>query len=821
MSWDNSVYSTVKTTFNGRDQTTEVKQYQGADTSSVFQTTTATFDGHGRLKTGHRPEQLNANGTPASTTYNYNLNDSISAITDARGATTNYVYNDSRGLLTNINYSVPANSNIPVTPSVSFIYDSLGNRISMIDGIGSKSYEYNQLSQMTAETRQFNDPLTDGSVPANGFRLEYNYTLGGGLKSYKDPYNRQFDFGFDKTGRGTSVDGTAYAGVTSYSSNQLYRAFGSVKQITYGNQTTATMTYNNRLQPNSYRLMDGTQTLFGKDYFYTTGSNNDNDGLLKKSVHYDDRQSVNDRVRRNQVNTYDAQGRIKTSETGEAVTPFGAFIKNGPFQQSYSYDAFDNLTVKNDSDFADYVGCTNCPRWIHYSETIVNNRTQNSNYSVQNANTGQFISNYQYDNEGHQINRDGELKQYDTAGRMVFHDTTGTDDSYTFDSNGELTKWQQSGPELPINYQFYYYLRSSILGSNVLELDRTGKMEKEYVFSPTGAKLAYLKNNEVIWMHSEPSGKDSYDIKQDRTIFGVSTTDPTGVGTGNGFSGSGGGCSPSNCVNSANGPYNSFIHGFDDIHLQALIQVQRLSSQEFWTTTIVGYKQKGFRFGQEVTRYSDLNDRTIDYVFGAQTGNRNLHYLGAHIPINSFVFIPPPDDKEIGKDDIKKLRATVAKAVDEKTEDGKKCKDFLEKLLAKLGNSESNDILKLFDKINEKKGFYENDEIGHGDTKTTVNGSPPIIVLPSGQANDPEAGQLVVHEIVHSAGKTARYTHFEMAFAAKAVLDSKGVPPFRLSKKPKDPAGLKSNELGVADIENSQIFDDILKHFCKFGDTKK
>jgi len=67
MNWNGTVYSTVKSTFNGRDRATLVRQYAGADTSSTYQDVTMSYDGHGRAKTQHRPEQ-NA-GT--ATTYNY------------------------------------------------------------------------------------------------------------------------------------------------------------------------------------------------------------------------------------------------------------------------------------------------------------------------------------------------------------------------------------------------------------------------------------------------------------------------------------------------------------------------------------------------------------------------------------------------------------------------------------------------------------------------------------------------------------------------------------------------------------------------------
>jgi YD repeat-containing protein len=583
--WDGStVYSTVMQSFNGRDQVTQSRQFAGSTSSTTYQDTTATFDGHGRLKTSHKPEQQNADSTPAFTTYNYNTDDSISSVMDARGATTNYVYGDPRGLPTQINYTSPNPTQIPVTPTVNFTYDNIGNRTSMTDGMGSVNYAYDQLSRMTAETRQFSDSLTDPTVPVGGFKLEYFYGLSGQLKSYKDPYNRQFDFGFDKTGRSISVGGTAYAGVTSYASNNQYRAFGAVKQLTYGNQTTATMTYNNRLQPNSYRLNDSTQTLFGKDYFYTTAGNNDNDGLIKKSVHFDATMTTTEQAKRNQVNTYDAQGRIKTSETGEeGLTPFGT--KNGPYQQSYSYNAFGNLTGKDDRDFGNnIVGCTGCPRNLVSSETVVNNRTQSSYYSANG--TGQTINDYQYDADGRMLLRNGLAVKFDAAGKTVLLDNTAgsPDDAYSFDGNGNLAKWVQTQPPPSTYAPFYYYLKSSVFGADVLELDSTGAMWKEYVFSASGSKVAYLKNNEVIWIHSEPSGKESYEIKQDRTANTKQTYDPSGaVATNNGYNG-GGICPPYTCYSQANSYVQAFMNmGYNGLEiLMARRNEQLFQDTMFW-----------------------------------------------------------------------------------------------------------------------------------------------------------------------------------------------------------------------------------------------
>ena len=105
----------------------------------------------------------------------------------------------------------------------------------MNDGLGSVAYEYNQLSQMTAETRQFNDALADAPLSNNRFRLEYGYNLSGCLQSVEDPYGIQVDYAHDKTGRLKEVSGTADGDNTTgkYLDDIEYRAWGAIKQITY------------------------------------------------------------------------------------------------------------------------------------------------------------------------------------------------------------------------------------------------------------------------------------------------------------------------------------------------------------------------------------------------------------------------------------------------------------------------------------------------------------------------------------------------------------------------------------------------------------
>lgn len=240
LNWNGSVYATTSNSYNARDQVTLVRQYQGADTSGTYQNTAMTYDGYGRLKTKHVPEQ-NA-GT--ATVYAYNVDDTMQSLTDARGAAATYAYNN-RHLVTGITYSAP--SGIPATPNVSFGYDAAGNRTSMTDGMGSKSYSYNQLSQMTSETRTF-------TGLSGSFTLSYAYNLAGELTGVTDPFSAQVGYNYDSTGRLSGVTGSGFAGISTYASNIQYRAFDTVKSMTYGNSKTPSVGYNNRLAVSTYEV---------------------------------------------------------------------------------------------------------------------------------------------------------------------------------------------------------------------------------------------------------------------------------------------------------------------------------------------------------------------------------------------------------------------------------------------------------------------------------------------------------------------------------------------------------------------------------------
>jgi YD repeat-containing protein len=371
--WDGStVYSTVVNTFNGRDQVLQTRQYAGSTSATTYQDSTATFDGFGRLATSHKPEQRDSSDNLKYTQYSYNPDDSIKTVTDGRGAVTTYTYgyqddtssSEKRGLLTKIAYSSPETTNIPDPADVSFVYDSLGNRTSMADGMGNTAYAYDSLSRMISETRDFNDSLPDGPL-VNGnqvFQLSYTYSISG-LKSYTDPYGKEIAYARDTVGRISTVTGSPFGGVTTYANNPAYRVWGAVKHLEYGSGYKMDKSFNNRLQPLHFTVdnpSDSLAPLFDVDYEYY------NDGRTKL---VDNTSSTAEKFDR--FFTYDFLGRVKGAKSGiEAHGQTQTTLSQLPYRQTYTFDAFGNNTGRTSTLW------TNASWNYSYSYTIVTRTTE-------------------------------------------------------------------------------------------------------------------------------------------------------------------------------------------------------------------------------------------------------------------------------------------------------------------------------------------------------------------------------------------------------------------------------------------------------------
>jgi YD repeat-containing protein len=431
LNWDGSVYSTSTNNFDARDQVTSVVE-QGA--SGASQTTNLTYDGYGRLK----EQQASAQTSPAK--YVYNPDDTVYKVTDARGVETTFAYNN-RHLITGINYSSPPG--ITQTLPVFLSYDAAGNRSSLVDGSGSKSYQYDQLSRLSSETRQF-------TGLSGSYTLSYGYNLGGELTSVTDPTGASISYGYDQTGRMTGVTGTSFAGVTSYASNLQYRAWGALKSASIGDGTTLSASYNSRLLPTDFSI----SSTISKHYDYNADgrlrySRNNGAGMFDRSY------------------TYDHVGRVTEATSGPQARG-EADTDTRPYNLSYGYDEMSHLSQSGGRV------------WETPHET-----NTGSGIYVNGKNTG-----WQYDADGRLINSGETQYSFDAAGRATNVVSLDGDLQQTqvFDSLGERTKLSsqqvthnQNGTTTT-ETKAQYFVTSSVMNQVVTELDESGAKTRTFVY---------------------------------------------------------------------------------------------------------------------------------------------------------------------------------------------------------------------------------------------------------------------------------------------------------------------------------------------------
>lgn len=506
---DQSIYRTSTNIYNARDQVTSGTVQQG--TSGSGQTTTMTYDGFGRLSASHAPIQ--STNTVSSRTYN--ADDSIATTTDARGVVAIFTYNN-RHLTTSVSYPNTAPSSVPETASTSFTYDAANNRTSMTDGLGSVSYQFDQLSRMTSESRTFTN--------LGMFTLSYGYNLAGLVTSVTDPWSAQIGYTRDVTGRLTAITGSGYSNVsqTGYASEFKYRAWGVLKSLTYGNGVPLALTYTNRMQVSNYKLTSsstqGQSPSMDIDYTYAA------DGQLKLST--DHRDATLDRAYK-----YDQIGRLTEAFTASEARSWvqsgsiGSTV-DGPYRQSYTLDPWDNMTSKWGRSF-----------------TAGHLRTQSVDYTYS-ATTGRNNA-WVYDADGRMLGDvdTGTSNTYDEAGglREVANSSSGT--LFTQDGEGQKAKMVVGGNAT-------HYLRSSLLGQTIAEIDTDGSRKNGFVHA-NGELIATQAVGAVFWQHMDASqrsrrtsltggngqGKDEVDpmdVKLDPPGSNIHNTGSGGGGKGAG-----------------------------------------------------------------------------------------------------------------------------------------------------------------------------------------------------------------------------------------------------------------------------------------------
>lgn len=516
LNWENGTpYSTSVNTYDVLDRllyqrdfkqgTTPTQDAETTCTSSTnCQRTKIVYDSYGRLKERWLPSYCTAPsaGSTACTettpyvNYEYNSDDTLYRLTDPRGVKATYAYN-SRHLVTSITYDALANAVLPSplpsrpipSPNVTFGYDAAGNRTSMDDAPGSVSYTYDTLSQLTAETRTFDQ----GGV-TRSFQLQYQYNLVGQLKQLTDPWSATVTYNRDKTGRETGLTATGYKdqnqwtnrNVTTFASNIRYRAWNGIKDFANGSPIgngNFAMGYDSQMRLTSFT---GAGRTTEHDYY--------NDGRVKevRDLFYG-----SNFLRKYE---YDQSARLTKAHAGGT-----AQTSTSPYSLTYGYDEWGNTTSRTGSNWSQSLASFNTT----YTNGHDNNMKYDAAGNVKNYASASSNDPYTHYNAGNQlftqfVGGSGGLVKV----REQYFDGDGGKVLYaTFDgstSNGSYT-----------HVGNYYYIRSSILGGAVV-----GEYNDLFGYSVTdsmsyvylqGERLAFQRgahqstgDKYVVWEYKNP-----------------------------------------------------------------------------------------------------------------------------------------------------------------------------------------------------------------------------------------------------------------------------------------------------------------------------
>ena len=328
---------------------------------------------------GNRLSEARPSGT---TTYTYNARDQLTQSNQAGQLRT---------------FSTTAPSGVAATPNVSFGYDAAGNRTSMSSSESTVTYAYDTASRQTSEARTFNGL-------AGSFTLSYAYNQLDQLSEITHPGNVKVGYSYNHAGEVTGVTGQGYAGVTSYASGMVYRAFGGLKQMNYGNGRTLSLQYNNRLMMTQWNISG----VMGWNYSYHYFGENTGRVTYAQNIYDDTPDRSYD---------YDHVGRLIEARTasearGHLIEQGGT--QDGPYAHSYRYDQMGNMWYR-----VGWGGWFN--PWLEQWPNYTNNRLTHNPWN-------------------------GATMTYDAAGNLTLriwrkpNGTTNLVQTFTWDGRGRLYK---------------------------------------------------------------------------------------------------------------------------------------------------------------------------------------------------------------------------------------------------------------------------------------------------------------------------------------------------------------------------------------------
>jgi RHS repeat-associated protein len=429
-----------------------------------------TYDGLGRQLTGTTPE------SGAATTFYTTAAGGACAgdvalpcrIQDARGVVKTLTY-DGINRPTGIQYS-------DGTPAVTYTYDTGGaaafalNRLTKrMEGANSRTYAYDNLGRITSVA-----DVIDGTT----YTTSYGYNLAGQITSVTYPSGRVVTQSVDGIGRLSSVA----SGGTTYLNGLSYNAAGETLGFALGNGVQASFSYNDHLQLASLRYFKSGSATDVLNLAYVYGANNN--GQVQE-VHYYTAPGTED-ARSSEYFTYDPWSRLSAAHTGivSASTP-------GTWSLQWAYDRFGNRLSQT------LTGGNVTITQPQLSVDPNTNRVLGKSYDAAGNLTGDGVNTYSYDgaNRLKQINAGSASYSYFGASRIKkVAGATSTVYIYSGDRplaeyvNGSLSKeYVYAGPRLlaTLAGSSVTYHHPDPL-SNRVETDAAGNVLRQFGHFPFG-----------------------------------------------------------------------------------------------------------------------------------------------------------------------------------------------------------------------------------------------------------------------------------------------------------------------------------------------
>ena len=408
--------------YDGNNNLSKITQTEGG----IIQERIFKYDSMSRLTQEKQVEAnatLNSDGTSGNQwtgVYKYNNKGLLSESIDALGVKTTFEY-DGLNRTKSLTYTGETNY---YTPKTIYNYDEARN-----DATGNAYFNKGRLTsvktelnanQGTPETIHTYDYDKVGqivnhnqSIGNQSYNLQYGYNLAGQVISEKYPSGKVINMAVDNGG---VLSGVADAQRT-YLNGVSFNNKGLPSQINFGNGTSETFDYNDRLQMQNQSLMKGSEVLQKFSYEYgrvdlatgnvDTTKNNGQIGRIESFIGSNKQWS--------QRFGYDELGRL--SEAREYKAGDNAQLS---YKQKFDFDRFGNLYRKASSNST--TGQQNPLPFVPIESADIN-KSKN-----------QLATDSVYDNAG-QVITDNKFRQmnfaYDANGRQIKASKANTPDAYS------------------------------------------------------------------------------------------------------------------------------------------------------------------------------------------------------------------------------------------------------------------------------------------------------------------------------------------------------------------------------------------------------